>query len=73
LHLGASREPRHDLCQILLTTYGLAIDANDDVSSALEMVAIGAQAGARCWGIGEYVQYFDSLYLALDKRLPANA
>jgi hypothetical protein len=49
LRLGASRESSHDLGQILLRTYGVAIDTHNDVSSALETITIGAQAGARRW------------------------
>jgi hypothetical protein len=55
LHLGASGEPRHDLGEILLGTYGLTINTNDDVSSALDMVTICAQAGSRRWGTWEDV------------------
>src|SRR5712691_6724908 len=40
LHLGASGDPSHNLCQILLRTYGLTIDANDDMSSALDTITI---------------------------------
>ena len=73
MHLGASRAPSHNLCQILLRTYGLTIDANDDVSSALATLTICAQASSRRWGTWEDVQYFDSSHLALDKRFPTNA
>jgi hypothetical protein len=42
LRLGASGEPSHDLCEILLRTYGMTIDANDDVPNALETVTVCA-------------------------------
>jgi hypothetical protein len=51
--LGASGEPSHDLCEILLRTYGLTIDTNNDVSSALDTVTLYAQAGSRCRGTWE--------------------
>jgi hypothetical protein len=73
LHLGASGEPSHDLCEILLRTYGLTIDTNNNVSSALDMVTLYAQAGSRCWGTWEDLQYFDSPHLALGKRFAPNA
>jgi len=51
----------------------VTIDADNDVSSALDTVTICAQAGSRRWGTWEYVQYFDPPHLALDKRFPPNA
>jgi len=73
LRLGASGEPSHDLCEILLRTYRLTIDTNNDVSSAPDMVMICAQAGSRRWGTWEDVQYFDSPHLTLDKRFSPHA
>jgi len=71
--MGASGASSHNLCQILLRTYGLTIDTDDDMSGALDALTICAQAGSRRWGIWEDVQYFDSPYLALDKRFASNA
>jgi hypothetical protein len=73
LRLGASGEPSQDLCEILLRTYGLTIDTNNDVSRALDTVTICTQTGARRWGTWEDVQYFDSPHLTLDKRFAPNA
>jgi hypothetical protein len=71
--VGTSGEPRHDLCEILLGTYGLTIDANDDMPSALDTVTICMQVGSRRWGTGEDVQYFDPPHPTLDKRFSPNA
>jgi len=73
LYLGASGEPSHDLCELLLRTYGLTIDPNNDVSSALDMVTLNTQAGSRCWGTWEDLQYFDPPHLTLSKRFAPNA
>jgi hypothetical protein len=73
LHLGASGIPSHNLCQILLRTYGLTIDANDDMSSVLATLTTCAQASSRRWGTWENVQYFDSPHLPLNKRFSTNS
>jgi len=73
LYLGASGEPSHDLCEIPLRTYGLTIDTNNDVSSALDTVTLYAQAGSRCWGTWEDLQHFDPSHLTLGKRFAPNA
>jgi hypothetical protein len=73
LRPGASGEPSHDLGEILLRTYGLTIDTNNDASSALDTVTLYAQASSRYWGTWEDLQYFDPPHLTLDKRFAPNA
>jgi len=53
--MGASGASSHNLCQILLRTYGLTIDTDDDMSGALDALTLYAQAGSRRWGIWEDV------------------
>jgi hypothetical protein len=58
------------VCQILLRTYGLTIDADNDVTSTLATLRLGAQASSRRWGPWEDVQHFHAPHLPLDKRFP---
>src|SRR5262249_47803074 len=53
--------------------YGLTIDTNNDVASTLDTVTVCAQAGSRCRGTWEDVQYFDTPHLTLDKCFSPNA